>query len=563
MDKKNFKPDDYLSLKHYEGHPLSDKMKGFSTFSHEGEFYFALLDKGGKAFLRSEGYSSEKGRENGMQSVQKNKSLKERWSITEASNHFFIALKAGNHQEIGKSGSYKSKASAEAALEAFLSGKSSKTAGSAGLAAGAAGLGAGKIISETRKVIGEKRGDAVEKSRSVIGEKRGKGVEKSRALGIEKSRSVVGEKRNVLSETKSKVKEDDYLKCDAYKGHKITDTKNRIATFKGEDGQYYFAAYYKDGKVRLRSEGFKTEAGRADELKACIAHMENEKMYSTIKKGKYFINILKDKTGREVARSCMSKEVQETVAWVAPAVAVAAAAPVVIKKEEKVVAVKKTPPPPKKVVTPVAPVEPAAAASGCMKWWWLPLLLLIPLLLWWLGCFAPKAAVAPVAAPAPVVVKKTPPPPPPPPPAPKCECADLTHPIFKIPPGPAPKTTTALGRAPEYGNSHALDPQGFYDKLNAKYKSSAAEKTFLDGISRQLGFEGGWKDITPSVITAVTVPRGVSGNLGTKTTHQTVYRKLDPIDAKDLRAFKFAGKNACDLHFMKTCGNHFFFQKCE
>ncbi len=559
MDKKNFKPDDYLSLKHYDGHPLSNTMKGFSTFNHDGEFYFALLDKVGKVFLRSEGYSSEKGRDNGMQSVQKNKSLKERWSISEARNHFFIVLKAGNHQEIGKSGSYKSKADAEAALAAFLSGKAGKSTGASGLAAG---LATGKVISESRKVIGEKRGDAIEKSRSVIGEKRGKGVEKSRALGIEKSRSVIGEKRNVLSETKSKVKEDDYLKCDAYKGHKITDTKNRIATFKGEDGQYYFAVYYKDGTVRLRSEGFKTEAGRADELKACIEHMENDKMYSTIKKGKYFINVLKDKTGREVGRSCMSTEVQETVAWVAPAVAVAAAAPKIVKKEE-VVAIKETPPPPPPKVVKAAPVvEPAAAASGCWKWWWLLLLLLIPILLWWLGCFAPKAAVAPVVAPAPVVVKKTPPPPPPPP-APKCECADLTHPIFKIPSGPAPKTTTALGRAPEYGNSHHLDPKGFYDKLNSAYKSSQAERTFLDGISKQLGFEGGWKDISPSIITAVTVPRGVSGNLGTKTTHQTVYRKLDPTNAKDLKAFKFAGKNACDLHFMKTCGNHFFFQKCE
>ncbi len=668
MDNKNFKEDDYLSFSHYEGKPASKDLKGFSSFEHEGQFYFTLLDSAGKAFMRSEGYSSTKARDNGMESVNKNKIMPERWSISEQMKHFFLILKAGNHQEIAKSRSFKTKADAEAALASFMSGKpiggmavaaaalaskgttsgsdvlkdeekeddylpckeyeghtvndkennvalfkhengqyyfalynkdgsvklrsegfetaknrdqelsgvlkyhnddsmytmlekgkyfmmvlkdksgnevgrsclnktaaktskTSKTPKVTKAAAGvASGLAAGRVISETRNVIGEKR--------NVIGETRGEGVEKGR--------KVIGEKRNILSEKKSKIKEDDYLKCEAYKGHKITDTKNRVAEFKGKDGQLYFVVYNKDGSVRLRSEGFTTKEGRADELKHCIANMENAKRYSTIKRGKYFINVLKDGTGREVARSCMSKEVQEVVAFVPPPV----------KMAEKVVTKKK-------VVKPVAAavVEETAAASGCWKWWWLPLLLLIPLLLFfWKGCGTTPPPPPPPPPPAPVV--KTPPPPPPPP-APKCACEDLTHPIFKIPAGPAPKTTTVLGRAPEYGNSHSLDPQGFYNKLNAKYKSSAAERRFLDGISKQLGFEGGWKEVTPGIISAVNVPRGVSGNLGTKTTHKTVYRKLDPIDSKDLKAFRFAGKNACNLHFMKTCGNHFFYQQCE
>ncbi len=717
MDNKNFKEDDYLGLSKYEGHPASDFLKGFSTFKHDGQFYFALLDSAGKVFMRSEGYSSEKARDNGMTSVNKNKTLTERWTVVEQMKRFFLSLKAGNHQEIAKSGAYKTKADADAALAAFMSGKSAagtaRVAAAVGSAAGgdilkaedkeddylpckeyeghtindkknnvamfkhengqyyfalynvdgsvklrsegfetaknrdqelsgvlkyhnddsmytmlekgkyfmmvlkdksgnevgrsclnktgstsapsgvaqgasaAGGLATGKIISETRndlgeksrKVIGETRNDLGEKSRSAGVEKsRGKAVEKSRSLGIEKSRGkgveksrkVIGEKRNVLKETKSKVKEDDYLKCDAYKGHKITDAKNNIATFKGDDGQFYFAVYKKDGSVRLRSEGFASEAGRADELKHCIANMENEKRYSTIKKGKYFINVLKDGTGREVGRSCMSKEVQETVAWVAPVVA-AAAAPVVTKKVEKKVAVKKTPPPPppKKVVPPppppkvvpvaaAAPVAEKAAAGGCLKFWPLLLLLLIPLL-WFLlkGCGG-----TPPPPPPPVVVEKTPPPPPPPP-APTCNCDDLTNPVFRIPPGPAPKTLKVLGRAPEYGNSHSLDASGFYNKLNAKYKGSASERRFLDGISKQLGFENGWKDVSASSVSSVRVPRGVSGNMGTKRTHQTVYRKLDPVDAKDLEAFRITGPNTCQLHFMKTCGNHFFYQQCE
>lgn len=555
MENKNHNQDDYLSFKSYLNKPPSTTHKGFSSFEQDGDFYFALLDTAGNVFLRSEGYSSAKARENGMESVNKNKILKERWSIAEMHKKFFLCLKAGNHQEIAKSGAYNSKGDAEAALAAFMSGKatfagSSSSSGITGKSAGvaASGLAAGKIISETR-------GKAVEKSRKVIGEKRGEGIVKSRGDAVEKSRSVVGEKRNVLSETKSKVKEDDYLKCEAYKGHKITDTKNRIAKFKGEDGQFYFAAYYKDGSVRLRSEGFKTEAGREDELKQCIAHMEDEKRYSTIKKGSYFINVLKDKTGREVGRSCMSKEVQETVAYVAPVVATVAP---VVHKAVKVEAVK--PPPPPKVVPIAPPVVEEAAGAGCLRFWPLLLLLLIPLL-WFLmkGCGATPPPPPP-PPPPPVVVEKTPPPPPP---APVCNCEDLTNAMFNIPSGPAPKTLTKLGVAPEYGNCHGLDADGFLNKLNTGFNSSGREKRFLNAIAEQLGFEGGWNDVTAGDIESVRVPRGVSGNMGTLRSHETVYRKLDPTNARDLEAFRINGKNACNLHFMKTCGNHFFFQKCE
>jgi len=131
-----------------------------------------------------------------------------------------------------------------------------------------------------------------------------------------------------------------------------------------------------------------------------------------------------------------------------------------------------------------------------------------------------------------------------------------------IPPGPAPKTTTVLGRAPEYGDSHELDGPGFYNKLNAGYQYSSKERKFLNDIFKQMGYVNGWADATPDMFSEVTVPRGVSGNLGTKKYHKTVYRTLDPYDAKDLEAFRISAKNGCDLHFMKTCGNHFFYKEC-
>ena len=697
MDNKN--RDEYLSLDKYSNRPVSNDHKDFASFNHDGEHYFAMLSKG-KPFLRSEGYSSAKARDNGISSVKKNRDNESRWKVEEKSGKYFLSLRAGNNQEIALSGAYDNKAAAESALKGWLSG----SGGGAGLAAAAAagagagagskdvlkdedkeddylptkeyegkpvndkknnvalfkhengqyyfalydkngkvklrsegfetaknrdselsgvikyhndskmyqtlergkfymmvlkdekgrevgrspllkrkpgaasgktetktetktstkvkttgaaaasGLAAGKIISETRNVIGEKR-NVIGEKRNVIGEKRSDKI-------ISEKRNVIGEKRNVISETKSKIKEDDYLKCEAYKGHKITDEKNKIAKFKGADGQLYFVVYNKDGSVRLRSEGFKSDAGRNDELKQVIQHKENEKMYSTIKKGTYYINVLKDKTGREVGRSCATKQV---AALVAPVAVAAAATTVVKKKEEKKVvkAVKKTPPPPKKVTpVPVKAAAPVAAKSGCAWWMWLlPLLLLLLFLLYYLGCFA--------AAPAAAVVP--PPPPPPPPPvveevvvAPtKCDCAGLTHPVFTVPSGAAPKTTTRLGLAPEYGNLRGLDGSSFYNKLKAKYDGSASERRFLDGIFKQMGYENGFSDADASLFTSVNIKHGTVGNLGMKSNHKTVHRRLAPVDNKDLSAFRIEAKNLCHLHFMKTCGNHFFYRDCR
>ena len=729
MDKKNSGQDEYLSLSKYEGRPTSDEHKGFSSFEHEGEHYFAMLSKSGAVQMRSEGYSSSKSRDNGIASVKKNRGLKERWSVNEEQGKYVIALKAGNHQEIARSGAFKNKAEAEAALAAYLGngtpwgagaavaaagiaagggsdkgkganknvlteedkeddylptkeyeghpindkknniahfkhengqyyfalynkegkvklrsegfetaknrdkelsgvlkyhnddkmyttlergkfymmvlkdetgrevgrspllkkakaapkaaaappvkdkGKSKSSGAGKVAAAGALGLTGGKIVSEniiSSSVISESRSNTGKETRNVISEKRN-------ATGKE-TRNVLSEKRNVLKETKSKIKEDDYLKCEAYKGHTITDTKNRIAKFKGKDGQFYFAAYYKDGSVRLRSEGFATEKGREDELKHAIKHLETAKSYSTIKKGKYYINVLKDGTGREVGRSCMSTSVQNLITPIPVPIPPPVVKKVEKKVEKKVVAakpVKKTPPPPppKKVVPVAAAVAaPAAAAAaggssawGCLKWL-IPLLLLL-LLLWWLfaikgcGAAAPVAAVVPPPPPPPVVVEKVVPPPPPV--VKTCNCAGLTHPAFKLPSGPAQKVTTKLGLAPEFGKSSSLDPEGFYNKLKRRYAASATDRVFLDGIFKQMGYKGGFKDANASLFSNTNIPNGVSGNLGMKQSHVSVFRKMNLRNASERSAFKIEAANACHMHFMKECGNHFFYGPCN
>ena len=416
--------------------------------------------------------------------------------------------------------------------------------------------------------------------------------------------------------TSDKDREDDYLICSEYENKPVNDKVNNVALFKHDNGQFYFALYNKDGSVRLRSEGFRTSQERDQELSAVLKYKDDKSLYERLEPRKgYYLDVLRDKDGREVGRSCLQKVKDKKVAPVkaAPIVATAATAAALAiaktpkteknvvetteakavskkpKTEKKVVktteakAVSKTAMTEKKVVgtTAAKAVATTSTSSSGFKWWWLLPLLLIPLFFLIRGCDKDQTSTPP---PVKEVVKEksveqTTPPPPvekeikevekpveqktPPPAVVGCNCNDLVHPVFKIPAGPAPKTTTRLGLAPEYGNSHSLDANGFYNKLNQAYQSSNAEKRFLDGIFRQMGYNGGWKDATPTLFSSVTVPRGSTGNLGTKATHQTVHRKLDPTNSRDLEAFKISAKNKCDLHFMKTCGNHFFIEKCK
>ncbi|MFN0202022.1 MAG: DUF1508 domain-containing protein [Bacteroidia bacterium] len=228
-----------------------------------------------------------------------------------------------------------------------------------------------------------------------------------------------------------KDKEDDYLACKEYKGHKINDKVNNVALFKHTNGLFYFAIYHKNGKVRLRSEGFKTGRERDIELSGALKCLNNNDYYTTINKGEYELSILKDKTGREVGRSCLEKMGDEPLVAAAPIVTtpkveeeasdtnpllVAGAlvgggllldgltdkggvsSPVIepLKVETPVVAATPVVESPK-VVPPVAEPKLAAASpiaasssdeggAGFKLWWLLPLLLLIPLFFWWKGC---------------------------------------------------------------------------------------------------------------------------------------------------------------------------------
>ncbi|MCO4294046.1 DUF1508 domain-containing protein [Solitalea sp. MAHUQ-68] len=97
--------DNYLDCIAYENKPLSS-FEGFSAFQHEtnGQHYFAMIDKTGKVLLRSEGYTTTQSRDNGIQSVIKNRELPERYSVRDfTSGKRIVFLLAANHKEIARS----------------------------------------------------------------------------------------------------------------------------------------------------------------------------------------------------------------------------------------------------------------------------------------------------------------------------------------------------------------------------------------------------------------------------------------------------------------------------
>ncbi len=253
MSENNFKEDDYLATSHYQGKPKSSESSDFSVFTQDNQSYFALLDAAGEVVLRSEGYATEASRNKGIESVKNNKEDNSRWSITEKMGYFFLVLKAGNNQEIGRSSSFKSMEAAKSALTSY------STSGS--MAA-----------------------------------------------------SNVQAKQDIL---KTEDKEDDYLSCKEYQGHAINDQENNVALFKHENGQFYFALYNDDGDVKIRSEGFETAKNRDQELSAVLKYHRDDSMYTMLEKGKYFMMVLRDKYGNEVGRSCLMKSEESATALVA------------------------------------------------------------------------------------------------------------------------------------------------------------------------------------------------------------------------------------------------------
>ena len=509
--------DDYLPCREYEGRTINDKVNNVALFKHDnGQYYFAIYDAQGKVRLRSEGFRTAPYRDKELSGALKNLNNNDLYSIIRRGNYSLSVLKDPTGREVGRSCLEKDEPVVVAPPPV-------------------------EVIAPVAAVV----------AAVVV------------AAAPEPPPPLV-----VAPDV-----EDDYLSCKEYEGHKINDKVNNVSLFKNDNGQYYFAIYHKDGKVRLRSEGFKTAQNRDKELSGALKNLNNKDMYSTIRKGNYWMAVLKDSTGREVGRGCLEKEEPVVVPPVAVAAAVAAIAATVVeipKVEPKKVVVE-TP----KVEIPKAIIEipkaiietPKAvfeapiveeAATGGFKWWWLLPLLAILGLGWWFskGCNKEEVVTPTVAAvsidtvktvvAAPIVAAPV-----------GCPaCASGSDPIFTSI-CDNPKKLSRLGTNPEFGNSHDLSPTQFYEKLKKAHANNDVDKEFLDRVFKAMGYTG-FADAKADQFSAVVIPVGTSGRLGYSKAHKTGCYTL-PDDEYHRKAFHIKAANGCDLHFMKTCGNHFFF----
>ena len=371
-------------------------------------------------------------------------------------------------------------------------------------------------------------------------------------------------------------KDDDYLKCAEYHGHKVTDAKNNLAFFSHSNNKEYFVIYDDKGDVLIRSEGFESISKRSSELAAVLRLKDNPDNFTRVEKNGYFMDILKDENGREVGRSCL-----------------------------------------RKIAPPVAAAAPVAAASG-MGWGWLkwllPLLLLLLLALFalknckakpvpvpppvvtcwddseaeslalcpkkvtcWNGSFVKDASACPAeppkmiecwdgseakdlaACPAePVKVEKVAPP------APKvtanmsrlCSASDSV--LFNVPTYSTPVSVGRLGTFPEFGDSHGLTPAQFYNKLASRHATNRFDQQYLDYLAKKLGYANGFSDMSAADFSNETLALGTKGLLGYGEFHGVAYSALNVTSPRDLEAFRVRAANGTDVHFMKTCGNYMY-----
>ncbi len=148
-------------------------------------------------------------------------------------------------------------------------------------------------------------------------------------------------------------------------------------------------------------------------------------------------------------------------------------------------------------------------------------------------------------------------PPPPAPVVPICACTSAG--MLSLPVDTTPKQIHTLGSRPQFGNSHSLDATGFYNKLRKQYDRSTRDAAFLDELFKDMGYADGFAGASEGLFSDTSVPNGMTGNMGYTKRHRIQYVQLNAKRDRDLAAFKVASANGCDVYFMKTCGNLFFF----
>jgi uncharacterized protein YegP (UPF0339 family) len=620
--------DDYLPCERYAEAPASEKYEGFNTW-HDAEsdaHYFAVVTNTGRVVLRSEAYTTEAARDNGIESVMKNRDLEERYKVVqdEADGLWYVVLKAGNHQEIARSCPYDSEEAAAAGIATCFSTYSERAA-STGISDDylpcehyadapasekyegfnawhdaesdahyfAAVTNTGRVVLRSEAYTTEaardngiesvmKNRDLEERYKVVQDEadglwytilKAGNHQEIARSCPYDSEAAALAGIKSSMSKFKERDAAiiEDYLPCESYHGKEATEYEGFTQFQDPESGLYYFANVDKNGKVVLKSEGYKTATSRDNGIESVIRNRDIEDHWSQQHDDDGYYMSLRAGNHQEIARTCHFSSEGALMGWWMPFAAAAFALPEVAKAAVAAPAITLPPPviaPPTPVITKTEPAPPpitsyteSEASTGGSNWWkWLlPLLLLAGLFFLWKKCSGsdkaaidkPTTSVAPPPAPVPAPVAATPAPPP------SCNCSAQTDPVFNVNSSATAKKLSRLGTNPEFGNSHGLSGAEFLKKISDKAATNAVDKAFMDRMYKAMGYAS-FADAKPDQFTEVVLPVGTTGNLGYGKQHGTGYYTL-PDAERDRQAFHIKSANGCDLHFMKTCGNHFFF----
>ena len=139
-------------------------------------------------------------------------------------------------------------------------------------------------------------------------------------------------------------------------------------------------------------------------------------------------------------------------------------------------------------------------------------------------------------------------------------CSESSVGIFNVPANATPKQMSRLGTLPEFGDSHGLSSDQFFEKLSARYNSNAGDKAYLNYLFKSMGYSNGWADAQAYMFSEEVLPVGTRGLLGLGEQHHYAYSIL-PTNERDRQAFRIQSANGAVVHFMKTCGNYMY--ACE
>jgi len=134
-------------------------------------------------------------------------------------------------------------------------------------------------------------------------------------------------------------------------------------------------------------------------------------------------------------------------------------------------------------------------------------------------------------------------------------CGPSNVTLFDVP-NYTPKSVAYLGSNPQFGDSHSLTPNQFYNKLADRASFAGSDRAFLNYMARSLGY-GSFRDMDASMFSNDTLSRGEKGMLGFGSDHALQYSVLN-TEARDLEAFRVRAANGQDVHFMKSCGNFMY-----